>query len=210
MTRIRTLALLAPLALAAASCGGGSSKAALPVLIARSPDDVAQITVEAPQRPPAVLTQTQGGFWSPGEGMTPETATMLFDGQNDLFPLRAYRRLDADPANPEFGLGEPAVTLSARQKNGRTTRVLFGTATFNQEGFYARRADDPHAVYLVPRKPVNLLRSLALGRTVEFDYPVDKKFEDLGKRAAKAPGEEPDAWTTQAVEHGATLPPDLP
>jgi len=209
MNRIRTLAVLAPLAFAMASCGGGSSRVVLPVLIAGSPEDIAEVTVDAPQRPPAVLTRSEGGLWSPGEGVTPETATMLFDDQNDLFPLRAYRKLDADPANPEFGLLVPAVALSARQKNGRTTRILFGAATFNQEGFYARRADDSHAVYVVPRKPVNLLRSLASGKTVEFDYPVDKKFDELGKRAAKTPGEEPDAWTTQAVDHGATVPPDL-
>lgn len=206
MNPLRTMALLAGLFVGTAGCGGRSSTDPVPTLVGRGPADIAVLTVTGDQRPPAVFTRTEGAFWRPGVGLGPETAAMLFDGQSTLFPLRAYRRLDVDPSDPAFGLVPPKLVASVRDHTGRTTELSFGAATFNQEGYYAQRSGDRHTVYLVPRAPVNLLRSLAEGRTVEFDYPVEKKFDDLATRAARPPDEENDPWMTQALKHGATSP----
>lgn len=189
----------------AAGCGSGASDSGVSVLIDRTAADVARIVATTRDGQRAELTHDGQGTWTPKPGLAPETAVLMFEAQDQLFPLRAYRRIRADASNPEFGLADPDITLSATDISGRTHTLLLGRATFNDGGFYARRPDRADVVYLVPRRVVNDLRSLVQGKPVTAPHLVEEKFEQIANRAQNA-GAEPDLWLRQALESGASLP----
>lgn len=189
----------------AAGCGSGAGDSGVSVLIDSPAADVRRIVATTRDGLRAELTHDGQGTWTPKPGLAPETAVLMFEAQDQLFPLRAYRRIRVDASNPEFGLADPDITLSATDISGRTHTLLLGHATFNDGGFYARRPDRADIVYLVPRRVVNDLRSLVQGRPVSAPHPVEEKFEQIADRAQNA-GSEPDLWLRQALESGASLP----
>lgn len=202
---VRWLASGAMTTVLVAGCGSGGGDSGVSVLIDRPAAEIRRIAATARDGRRAELTHDGQGTWTPQPGQAPETAVLMFEDQDQLFPLRAYRRLHADVANPEFGLADPEITISATDTGGRTQTLLFGTATFNDAGFYARRPDRGDVVYLVPRRIVNDLRSLVQGRPVTVAHPVEDKFAQIAARSQTA-GSEPDQWLRQALESGASLP----
>lgn len=188
-----------------AGCGSGGGDSGVSVLIDRPAPEIRHVTVTSRDGRRAELAHDGQGTWTPQPGLAPETAVLMFEAQDQLFPLRAYRRLQADAANPEFGLTNPEITMSATDTAGRTETLLLGNVTFNDGGFYARRPDRRDVVYLVPRRVVNDLRSLIQGRPLAVAHPVENKFDQIAARAQFA-GSEPDLWLRQALESGASLP----
>ena len=188
-----------------AGCGSGGGDSGVSVLIDRPAPEVRRITATSRDGRWVELTHDGQGTWTPQPGLAPETAVLMFEAQDQLFPLRAYRRIRADAANPEFGLTDPEITVSATDTGGRTETLLLGTVTFNDGGFYARRPDRGDVVYLVPRRVVSDLRSLIQGRPVAVSHSVEDKFDQIAARSQNA-GSEPDQWLRQALDSGASLP----
>ncbi|MEW6472309.1 MAG: DUF4340 domain-containing protein [Actinomycetota bacterium] len=188
-----------------AGCGADGDDPGVTALIDRPAAEILRVTAIARDGRRAELTHDGQGTWTPQPGLAPEAAVLMFQAQDQLFPLRAYQRLRSDAANPEFGLTDPEITISAIDASGRTHTLLLGAATFNDGGFYARRPERGDVVYLVPRRVVHDLRSLIEGRPVTVAHPVEDKFEQIAARAERA-GSEPDLWLRQALESGASLP----
>jgi len=188
-----------------AGCGSGHPHAAVPVLVDRSADQVSRIVAVARDGRRAELTHDGQGNWTAQPGMPPETAVLMFEAQDQLFPLRAYRRVRADASDPQFGLTDPEITLSVTYGTGRAQELMLGNPTFNGAGFYARRPGEPQGLYLVPRGVMNDLRSLVQGHAVSGPHEVEDKLDQIAARGQRA-YEEPDSWLRQATEAGAVVP----
>ncbi|MCA1843323.1 MAG: DUF4340 domain-containing protein, partial [Actinobacteria bacterium] len=94
----------------------------------------------------------ENGSWSPGAGASVVTVGLMSEAEGRLLPLRAYRRLPADTASPEYGLVDPEITLRVTDTGGRDHDVVLGRPTFTNGGVYAERSGEPGRVYLVPRR----------------------------------------------------------
>lgn len=189
-----------------AGCGEETKDSGVSTVLDREPDQITEIVAVARDGRRAQLTREREGTWAPRGATAAETASIMYAAQDRMFPLLAYRELHVDPANPEFGLDDPELVLSARDRAGRSYRVALGAGTFNDEGYYARTSTGRRdAVYLVPRSIALDLRSLVSGRVAEYNHPVDEKMDAIAERAEQAP-KKPDEWLSQALDHGAVLP----
>lgn len=142
--------------------------ASVPVVIAAVPAGVVTVRVKG-RNALAEIDRTSSG-WQARPGTTEASATLLGEREGDLFPLRAYRMLDTDPARPDYGLADPELTVDVDEGGGRTETVEVGAANFNGEGFYARRRGDAHC-YLLTRRAVDGLRSALRGEPVATARP---------------------------------------
>ena len=192
-----------------AGCGSGHPQAAVPVLVDRTADQIIRIVAVARDGRRAELTHDGQGNWTAqAGGMSSERAVLMFEAQDRMFPLRAYRRVRADASDPQFGLTDPEITLSVTDGTGRAQELALGGPTFNGAGFYARRPGEPHGLYLVPRGVMNDLRSLIQGQAVSGPHEVEDKLDQIAARGQRA-YEEPDSWLRQATEAGAVVPEGL-
>lgn len=149
----------------------------VPVVIAAVPSSV--VTVRVTGRNAAVVADRTSRGWQPRPGTAPGSAALIGERESDLFPLQAYRMLKADSTRPEYGLTEPELTVDVDEGAGRNATVEVGAATFNGEGFYARRRGDPH-LYLLTRRAVDGLRSALRGEPVTTSRP-DPEQERLAE-----------------------------
>ena len=188
-------------------CGSATDRPAAPTVLDVELATVRRIAVVAAGRR-AEFLQTAERVWRPAAGATEEGAALLLGAEERLFPLRGYRRLYVDAADPAFGLAEPAATLTVETGDGETREVIVGAATFNGGGFYARLGGHGDAVYLLARSVLADLRSLAEGRPVLLpgveDAAIDQALDEHDKSVAGEPGESP--WVRQASEAGVSLP----
>lgn len=137
--------------------------ASVPVVIAAVPSAVVGVRVRGGDALVEVDRTSTG--WQPRPGTTAASAALLGEREGDLFPLRAYRLLDAEATRSDYGLADPELIADVDEGAGRRETVEIGAATFNGEGSYARRLRDPH-LYLLTRRAVDGLRSVLRGEPV--------------------------------------------
>jgi hypothetical protein len=193
--------------LAGGGCGSATDPPGAPTVLDVEPATVRRIAVVVAGRR-AEFLQTAQRVWHPAAGATEQGAALLLGAEERLFPLRAYRRLHVDVADPAFGLAEPTATLTVETGDGETREVSVGAATFNGGGFYARLGGGGDAVYLLARSVLADLRSLAEGRPVLLpgveDAAIDQALDEHDGSVAGGPPESP--WVRQATEAGVSLP----
>jgi hypothetical protein len=206
---LAVLALVSLLAVGAAARRTGSEGRALPAVVDVTPGAVQRLVVEAGGRQ-AQLTRAGRG-WSADHGTPPQSAPLLFSAEDDLFPMLAYRVLETDAADPQYGLADPQVVLRLEDNAGRRQGIRFGAASFSGAGFYAGQDGDPRGVYLVPRSTVDLLRSLTTGERRAADDRLQEKAErfqaerDDAERTKDVP-----VYLRQVLDRGDQIPPPGP
>ncbi len=126
--------------------------------------DITQLDIRSKQNP--VTMERQSSSWkitAPKPGSADE-ATVAFL-LNLLATGRSERSLSADASQlQQFGLDQPAATLSFKLKNGQTHQIQLGTQTFDQSSIYALvdTAKAPAASTKIPvvLLPTNFLNAI--------------------------------------------------
>jgi hypothetical protein len=138
----------------------GPSSTPVPVVIAATPSAVVAVRVRS--RNALVEADRTSRGWQPRPGTSAASAGLLDEREDELFPLQAYRMLKVTEPGPDFGLADPELIVDVDEVGRRTETVEIGTASFNGEGFYARRRGDP-GIYLLTRRAIEGLRSALRG-----------------------------------------------
>jgi hypothetical protein len=157
-----------------------------------SRSDVRRITIESGDGQ-VELSRSDAGSWSGAAGASPELEGLMSGIEERLFPLRAYRALAADTSSPEYGLGDPEITFRVEDTRGRPHEIVLGASTFTNGGVYARRSTDAGRLYLVPRRMMDDLRSLATGRRVDAPNDLPDKLREA------TPKHDPTSWWLRQV-----------
>lgn len=148
---------------------------------------VARIAVESGSQH-VELARSGDGTWTSVAGASPQVEGLMSDIQERLFPLQGYRFLATDTSSAEYGLTSPEITFRVEDVEGRDHRVLLGAATFTNGGVYARRSTDAGHLYLVPRRMMDDLRSLLIGRRVDTPNDLPEKLKE------NTPKHDPTSW----------------
>lgn len=163
------------------------------------PAQVHRLAVEGQGRAVS-LVRSSSATWL-AEPPTPDTAVSLMaESEDEILPLQAYRRIDADPHRADFGLAEPEFVVRITDAGGTEQVVAVGTTTFSGAGSYARREGDSGHVYLLVRGTVDGLRSVLGGERVytprsELETKVlNESVEDSD------PEEVTNPWLAQVLE----------
>jgi hypothetical protein len=168
-----------------------------------SPSEVRRIAVESGAGH-VELARSGGGSWSGAAGASPELEGLMSGIEERLFPLRAYRTLAADTSSPEYGLANPEITFRVEDTRGQAHEIVLGAATFSNGGVYARRSTDGGRLYLVPRRMMDDLRSLATGRRVDAPNDLPDKLREA------TPKHDPTSWWLRQVLDAAAPRPGSP
>jgi hypothetical protein len=129
------------------------------------PARVHRVAVEGEGRTTALIRSSSATWLA--EPPSPETAVALMaESEEEILPLQAFRRLEADSHSAEFGLAQPGLFVRIQDAAGDEQVVAIGAVSFSGAGSYARRESDPGHVYLLVRKTVDDLRSLLRGERV--------------------------------------------
>jgi hypothetical protein len=212
MRRHRARLVVAALAAAVlAACSSGAkdkAEVAAPVppaqptvfpVVDLPPAQVHRVAVEGEGRATALI-RTSSATWL-AEPQTPEAAVSLMaESEDQILPLQAFRRLDADSHSAEYGLAEPGLVVRIQNAAGEEEVVAIGAVSFSGAGSYARRESDPGHVYLLVRQTVDDLRSLLRGERVntprsELEKQVLSESPDDGD-----PEEVTNPWLGQVLE----------
>ena len=188
---------------------GGPGHPALPTVVDLSPGAVRRLAVEAAGRH-AELVRTGHG-WTAGPDTIPGSAPLLVGAEDRLFPMRAYRVVRADAADPQYGLADPSAVVRLEARSGRRVAVRLGAATFTGAGFYATQDGDPGRLYLVPRNTLELLTALTTGERVETADPLQKRTGRYGAEQDDAGrSKEMPIYLRQVLDAGGQAPPPEP
>ncbi len=166
-----------------------------------SPAQVHRLAVEGQGRM-AALVRTSSATWL-AEPPTPgSTVSLIAESEDQILPLQAYRRLDADAQRDDFGLAQPQFVVRIQDVAGTEQVVSIGAVTFSGAGSYARLEGDPGHVYLLVRGTVDALRSVLKGERVntprsELETQVLSESPDDGD-----PEEVTNPWLAQVIEEG--------
>ena len=192
-------------------CSGGTGdveeEAAAPVpeqpvvfpVVDLAPAQVHRLAVEG-QGKAASLVRTSSATWL-AEPPTPETAVSLIAASEDqILPLQAYRRLDADAQREDFGLADPQFVVRIQDAAGAEQVVSVGSVTFSGAGSYARLEGDPAHVYLLVRGTVDALRSVLQGERVHTPRSELETKVLSESPAAGDPEEVTNPWLAQVIE----------
>jgi hypothetical protein len=184
----------------------GRPASAAPTLVADGPAAIRRLTViEGDRR--AVLVNRAGGIWV-GEGTTPaESVALMVEFEDRLLPLHGYRHLAEDPARAEYGLAGPALHVEVENGAGVVRRIAVGSATFTGGGSYAALEGSP-GIYLMARRTVDDLRSLAQGRRI--NTPRTEKETNAVREVTEHKLDDPvdTPWLRQAEAAGGKIPED--
>ncbi len=184
---------------------GDPAREGPPALVDISPAGVQRLVVETDGRL-AVLTR-DGGGWSASPGTPPQSAPLLLSTEDRLFPMLAYRVVEANQDDPQYGLGDPEAVVRLETRSG-DVEFRVGAASFSGAGFYARRGNDPGRVYLVPRHTLDLLRSLATGERRSSADPLEGRAGRIQAEQDEAGREKQTSpYLRQAIEAGGQVPP---
>ncbi len=159
-------------------------------------DEVDGVAVEFEGRV-AEVARLGPGRWLADDAVA---ASLMFDLERVLFPLRSYRQLSVDGDDPAFGLADSTLDVTVQTAAGERWRVSFGTETFSGGGHYARLEGDPH-VYVVIPTVVDSLKSVALGEKI--NRGIDPRFAAALNELQLVTVEEEDLnpWLAQVLEH---------
>ena len=163
------------------------------------PAQVHRVAVEGDGKATALIRSSSATWLA--EPPSPETAVALMtESEEEILPLQAFRRLEADSHSPEFGLAQPGLFVRIQDAAGDEQVVAIGGVSFSGAGSYARRESDPGHVYLLVRKTVDDLRSLLRGERV----PTPRSQEEtkvLSESPDDAdPEEVTNPWLGQVLE----------
>lgn len=165
------------------------------------PAQVHRLAVEG-QGKAVALVRTSSATWL-AEPPTPETTVSLIaESEDQILPLQAYRRLDADAHRDDFGLAQPAFVVRIQDAAGAEQIVSVGAVTFSGAGSYARLESDPGHVYLLVRGTVDTLRSVLRGER-EYTPRSQLETEVLSESPDDGdPEEVTNPWLAQILEEG--------
>jgi len=163
------------------------------------PAQVHRVAVEGEGRAVA-LVRTSSATWLV-EPPAPEAAVSLMaESEDEILPLQAFRRLDADAHSAEYGLAQPNLVVKIQNAAGEEQVVAIGAVSFSGAGSYARRESDPGHVYLLVRRTVDDLRSLLRGERVNTPRSELEK-QVLSESPDDADSEEvTNPWLGQVLE----------
>ena len=161
--------------------------------------DVRHVTVESGGTKLA-FARGGDGAWAGEAGVPPQSTTLISDAEERLFPLRAYRTLQVDTDQRQFGLVSPQVVLTVANGTGADRTVLFGAPSFSTGGVYARRADDPGRVFLVPRRMLDDLRGVVAGQAVAVTNDVPGKVREIQEKQQAADANNVSWWLRQVLD----------
>ncbi len=166
-------------------------------VISHDVDDVERVLVESAGKTVEVI-RTDQGLWSPGTGAKEVSASLMFEAERVVFPMRSYRRLNVDASDPAFGFGDNDLSATIRTLVG-TSKVRFGRTTFSGGGIYASLENDP-AVYVVIPAVADSLLSVWLGEKV--NRGIDPRFAEALNQLQLVTVEEEklNPWLAQVIE----------
>jgi hypothetical protein len=163
------------------------------------PAQVHRVAVEA-QGKSVALVRTSAATWLAEPG-TPEAAIgLMAQTEDEILPLQAYRRFDADPHGPEFGLADPGLVVRIQNAAGEEQVVAVGGTTFSGAGSYARRDGDAAHVYLLVRRTVDDLRSLVRGERVNTPRSPEEQQASQESAEDVDPEDVSNPWLTQTLQ----------
>lgn len=165
------------------------------------PAQVHRLAVEGQGRM-AALVRTSSATWLAEPPTPEETVSLIAESEDQILPLQAYRRLDADAQRDDFGLAQPQFVVRIQDAAGAEQVVSVGAVTFSGAGSYARLEGDPSHVYLLVRGTVDALRSVLKGERVntprsELETEILSESPDDGD-----PEEVVNPWLAQVIEEG--------
>jgi hypothetical protein len=201
--------ILAMAGVGAAVRRGDPARTTLPAVVDLAASAVGRLVVDVGGRQAELTRHARG--WSASPGTPPQSAPLLLSTEDELFPMLAYRVVRADPADPQYGLTDPAAVVRLEDRGGTLFSLRMGAASFSGAGFYANHDRDPGRVYLVPRNTVDLLRSLATGERKSSADPVEDRagrVEAEQDEAGRSKGTS--TYLRQAIDAGAEVPPAPP
>ena len=146
------------------------------------------------------LVRSSSATWLAEPGTPDLAVTLMAQTEDEILPLEAYRRLDADPHGADFGLADPQLVVRIQNAAGEEQVVAVGATTFSGAGSYARRDGDAGHVYLLVRRTVDDLRSVLRGERV--NTPRSEEEQKLANESAEDsdPEEVTNPWLAQALE----------
>jgi hypothetical protein len=161
-------------------------------------DDIYRVVAADGAKKGEVIRSTDG-VWQPGEGATETSAGVITEAESYLFPLVAYRRLDVDPQDPQFGIAGSSVSLFVETQTGKQYTVTLGDSTPSSGGFYAYVAGDRHIYTVIPQ--VYYL-ALSVARGVKVDKPIDPQYGQALDKLNETgdPESTKNPWLDQVVE----------
>jgi len=188
---------------------GGPPRREVPAVIDLSAGAVRRVVVEAGGRRAELVRDAAG--WAAGSGTTAAAAPMLQSAEDQLLPMRAYRMLRVDPADPQYGLAEPVAVVRFEDRTRQEFTVRLGAATFTGAGFYARQDSDSGRLYLVPRNTVDLVRALTTGERVSTADPLrDRAGRYEAEQEETGRDNEVPVYLRQVLDAGGQPPPPPP
>ena len=208
MKVLASVAILGLVAAGAALRSRDHERPSLPALVGLAPDAVRRLVVEVDGRQAEL---SRDGGWTSDPGTPPPSAALLAGAERQLFPMLAYRVLEADPADPQYGLAGPGTAVRLEDRSGGRIGIRLGAASFSGAGSYALRDGDPGRVFLVPRNTVDLLRALTTGERTTSADPLSGRagrFEAEQEKAKE--GREIPVYLRQVLERGGRMPPPGP
>lgn len=184
----------------------GTDRPALPALVDVAAPAVTRLGVEAGGHR-VELTRGERG-WTADPGTPPQSAGLLVGAERQLFPMLAYRIVEADAADSQYGLANPEAVVRLETRDGRHFAVRFGAASFSSAGFYAGHDGDHGRVYLVPRNTVDLLHSLLRGERASSADPLSTRASEYQAEREEAQQDKKiPVYLRQVLERGGQVPP---
>lgn len=152
--------------------------------------------------------------WRSGPGTPLQSANLMTGFESRLLPLRAYRAVEADPGDPQFGLDKPEIVVTIQDTKHAVRKILLGTPSFTGAGYYARviggHDNESRHLYLVTRQAMGDFRSLLAGQIIDSPDPFKTKVDELDSEQAHVQQQdELSPWLRQVLDAGARLPVEL-
>jgi hypothetical protein len=163
------------------------------------PGQVHRLAVEGQGRAVA-LVRTSSATWLAEPSTPDESVSLMAESEDEILPLSAFRRIEADPHSAEFGLAEPVLVVRIQNTGGDEQVVAIGGTSFSGAGSYARREGDPGHVYLLVRRTVDDLRSVLHGERINTPRS-EQESKILNESTEDSdPEEVTNPWLAQVLE----------
>ncbi len=124
---------------------------------------------------------------------------MMAEAEPVLLPTLAYRRLDVDASDPEFGFADAGISVLIETRTAERYRMSLGGLTPNRGGYYARLEGDPF-VYVVVPQVLDYLRSIAAGDRIVRPISPEMQAAVAAVEETGEPESVTNPWLTQVLE----------